>query len=390
MSTKVSNVVCINTRLEVESRRLTLFWFLKFKGISYHYITPSLDTRSTKVGQRLVRRHYIIPHVLSLLDSFSIVLTLIPHVISYIPFIATTKRITIIVCFNSWYLYPIAFIFSFLPKVRVVVDLGYPIADISTIGLPYNFKSIIGFLEKLVYSRPISILVESKEQQARLQANYCNPKFYTFYVLNSSGLSPNSNTINPISQDLSTEYRKYILFRGTLNPESGIIDIVKEFIDFKNKNPSSDINLFIKGSGEYASFVRDKASEYDYIIFIDSHLDSNSLTTLMVESEAMIGQFGTSDTRLNYTIPHKFIEAIKLRKLYLSPLSLPIEEYYRLLLPSDEFELLRQSNRPLSFWLPLMNDIKRVPNSRRITHVSSIVEDHLTTVNINSLASCNL
>jgi hypothetical protein len=104
----------------------------------------------------------------------------------------------------------------------------------------------------------------------------------------------------------------------------------------------------------------------------------------------MIGQFGIGDTRLNYTIPHKFIEAIKLRKLYLSPLSLPIEDYYRLLLHSDELELLRQSNRPFSFWLSQLNDLNRIPTSRRINEASKVVEDDLASVNHSSLISCIL
>jgi glycosyltransferase involved in cell wall biosynthesis len=296
----------------------------------------------------------------------------------------------VIVCFNSWYLYPTAFILSFIPRVRVVVDLGYPISDISTIGLPFNFKRIIGSLDSLLYVRPISILVESKEQKARLQAEYSKPIFYAFHVLNSSGLLLTGKTTHIMRHETDTSQPKYILFRGTLNPESGIITIIEDFIDFKLKYPSCSIKLYVKGSGEFSSFVFNKASESNDIIFINSYLDNESLTKLMVESVAMIGQFGIGDTRLNYTIPHKFIEAIKLRKLYLSPLSLPIEDYYRLLLHSDELELLRQSNRPFSFWLSQLNDLNRIPTSRRINEASKVVEDDLASVNHSSLISCIL
>jgi hypothetical protein len=390
MFANLTNVICINTRLEAESRRLTLFEYLKTRDIHYQYRTSILNTRSSKLGQRLARRHYIIPHALSLFDSSYILFGLISYLISYNLFSVNRKIITIIVCFNSWYLYPSAFILSYFPKVQLVVDLGYPIDDISTIGLPYNFKRIVRFLENFIYSRPINILVESKEQQARLQSVYSSPKFYTFHVLNSSGLSLNSQTVLPGINKLQNPHLRYILFRGTLNPESGITNIITDFIDFKQHNPSCDIKLYIKGNGEFASQVLDKACEYDDIIFIDSYLDNDSLTTLMAESAAMIGQFGTSDRRLNYTLPHKFIEAIKLRKLYLSPLSLPIEEYYRLLLSSNELELLRHSHRPLSFWLSLLQDSNRIPTFEQIIHASKVIEDELTSVNHASLTSCNL
>jgi hypothetical protein len=390
MFDKLSDVICINTRRESESRRLTLFDFLSVRDISYRYVEPRLNTRDTSLGKRLAGRHYLIPHLLSILDSCTILLHILPHLALFNLYSSNKRRITVIVCFNSWYIYPIAFLLSFIPKVQVVVDLGYPIDDISTTGLPHNFKLIIGFLERLLYVRPFRILVESEQQKSRLCSKYHIPKFYVFYVLSSFGLSANCQSKASLSEGIHPSISDYILFRGTLNRESGICRVVEDFIAFKKVNPASTIKLYINGRGEYASYLLEKAGKSDDIVFDSSYLDNDSLTNLMVQSTAMIGQFGTCDKRLDYTIPHKFIEAVKLRKLYLSPLSLPIEDYYRLLLEPSEIELLRKSDSPLLYWLTLLCDVNRIPSGSQLINASKLVETDLTLVNHSSLSRCIL
>jgi glycosyltransferase involved in cell wall biosynthesis len=378
-------IICLDTRCQTESRHQTLFESFNKHGIEYnHIITKQILSRSS-IAKRLSRKHYILPHIFSLIDASSIFIDLFPLLVRSFLSSLSKKKLILFVCFNSWYFYPYAYLLSFFPKVKLVIDLGYPFQDVSTIGFPSKFKSIISFLEKPLLTRPLTILLESQQQVERLSSIYNKPIFYPYHVIKSSGLSVQAvprcpaplENINPI---------RYILFRGTLNRESGIKEIVKDFLEYCELDPLSNLKLYIYGRGEYSEFVEKVANEETKITYCDTFLDNKSLTELILSAVAMVGQFGVGEERLAYTIPHKYIESIMLRKLYLSPISQPLYNYYSLLLNKEQLNCLSRSSRPMLYWLSLINDPENHPSTTTIDQISTLIERELVELNNRSLS----
>jgi hypothetical protein len=204
-------------------------------------------------------------------------------------------------------------------------------------------------------------------------------------VIRSSGLNDLDVLISPCVLE-SSKGDQYILFRGTLNRESGIKEIVKDFLDYCERNPLSNLKLYIYGRGEYSNFVKEVANEAANITYSDLFLDCRSLTELILSAVAMVGQFGVEEERLNYTIPHKYIESIVLRKLYLSPLLKPLYKYYSSLLDEEQFNSLSMSRRPMLYWLSLINDPLKCPSINTINQISTLIESELQDCNNRSLA----
>jgi hypothetical protein len=385
MNEKSHTVICVDTRCQTESRHQTLFESFNKHGIAYKHIqTKHLLSRSS-IAKRLSRKHYIVPHIISLIDASSIFFELLPLFAHSFYSRVSKKKLILFVCFNSWYFYPYAYLLSFFPNLKLVIDLGYPFQDVSTTGLPLKFKSIISLLERPILTRPLTILLESEQQVQRLSSIYHSPIFYPYHVIKSSGLSVQAvpkcaglqENINPV---------QYILFRGTLNRESGIKEIIKDFLEYCEHNPQSTLKLYIFGRGEYSEFVDKVANEETNIIYSDTFLDDRSLTKLILSAVAMVGQFGVGEDRLAYTIPHKYIESIILRKLYLSPLSLPLYHYYSLLLTGDQLNCLSRSSRPMLYWLSLINDPVNHPSTTTIDQISTLIERELVECNNRSLS----
>jgi len=370
-------IYCINTRDQIESRHLSLLKTLDDLEVDHTCLTPRSSISKSAIGKRLARRHYLWPHILALLDSSSLFLSLLFQLLLKYISLSSQKNYPVLICFNSWYFYPYAYLLSYLPKLRLVVDLGYPFDDVSTIGLPFKFQRIIQILERPLLSRPLSILLESPEQVSRLSKIYPKPCFFVHYVLSSSGLSADNRLIYSKEPFADSNQCKYLLFRGTLNPESGIKEIVSDYIHFKKKFPSSSLKLFVFGRGEYSSYVSESTEFTTGLVYNDTFLDRDALTRLILSSQAMIGQFGTREDRLKYTIPHKYIESIRLRKLYVSPFSPPIQNYYLNLLDENELHQLKLSDRPFLFWLSLLNDKNRLPSNETITTTSRLIENQL-------------
>jgi hypothetical protein len=379
-------IYCINTRDQTESRHLSIFRTLDDLEVNHTCLIPTSSISKSAIGKRLARRHYLWPHILALLDSSSILFSLLSQLLLKYISRSSHKKYPVLICFNSWYFYPYAYLLSYLPNLRLVVDLGYPFDDVSTTGLPFKFKRIIQILERPLLSRPLSILLESPEQVSRLSNIYPKPCFFVHYVLSSSGLSADNLLPYPNEPFADSNQCQFILFRGTLNPESGIKEIVSDFIHFKKQFPSSSLKLFVFGRGEYSSYVSESIELTKSIVYNDKFLDRDALTRLILSSQAMIGQFGTQEARLRYTIPHKYIESIRLRKLYVSPFSPPIQNYYRNLLDENELHQLQISDRPFLFWLSLLNDMNRLPSNETITTTSTLIENQLRLDNQLSLA----
>jgi glycosyltransferase involved in cell wall biosynthesis len=387
MSSGRHQVVVISTRSESESRRNTLLDALQTQEIGFDCYESSHKLINSSRIRHYLPKHHLTPHLLSIVDGFPILLRTLLSIICTKRPAHFDRLVVIIVSFNSWYFYPYAFLLSYIPNFRIIVDLGYPIMDISSIGLPEKFKSSIRRLEQFLYRRPMILLVESQQQVLRLAAQYTKPTFKAFYVLNSKGIKSTTANSSNFKLDLIEEDIPYLLFRGTLNPEAGIKNIIADFIDFKNNNTTSKLKLVIIGRGEYSDYVHKKSRSNSHIIFHDHYLDELTLTCLIDRSIAMIGQFCLGNQRLQYTIPHKYVESLKLRKLYLSPIHPPIQAYYKQLLVAKEFNSLFVSTRPFYWWLNILSDASRRPTPALVRKTSHIIEASLQSINDSSIST---
>lgn len=212
-------------------------------------------------------------------------------------------------------------IFFFIPvlifyRKQIVFDMGYPFSDIpeqsriSRIVMRICELSLCSISSVVLWESPQSALVNG----FRINTNlvwYCVPSFMSNYKSRrSEEISPKSKTIK-------------LLFRGNMNPESGIVDFVSLLV---NQPVWKEKQIILVLQGKNASKeVYDLVNSSDRIELISKFLSEAELTTLIEECDIMIGQYGTGYKRLDTTIPHKLFEAIWSEKTYISPVHTPLE-----------------------------------------------------------------
>lgn len=219
----------------------------------------------------------------------------------------------LILGFNSRLLIiPIIFL-SKIFNFKVIYDIGYPITDIPDFS--FFRRNIFSFLDYLAIKTFDLILLESTQQ-----SSIYNNQNISKMVLFSNITFPkklNNNNLN---------LSNYFLFRGRLNEESGIIECVNFFNNYKIKG---DTKLVIHGWGKLMNEIKELVNiSPSNIILIDKFLEENDMLNLIANCKAMIGQSKKKCIRLQKTIPHKCFEAIFFEKPYLSYLYDPIYEIF--------------------------------------------------------------
>lgn len=268
-------------------------------------------------------------------------------------FISTFKihKFKVIVLYNSHPLIPFFLFLHQLGFIRLAIDLGYPFSDNTSYSKGAIF-SLNNCIELLLTFSAVTIYLETDQQCSRLLSKFPKATLLPHFCYQSNGLIPKSSII-PNSSDFSicSRFGNYVLFRGKLNPESGILSLISDFISYKKSNPDSLLNLVVCGSGLYSHDVSICASQKTYIYFQDQYLDSAQITNLVKSSLAMFGQYEKSFARLQYTLPHKFFEALVYQKLYISPCYDPLFDYYSRIFGLKCFVSLKNREFNLSDWL---------------------------------------
>lgn len=239
----------------------------------------------------------------------------------------------IIVLFKSHLIYPFIFIFSKLIKKVIIVDFGYPFEDNSSYKNIF-IKIIYKYIElNFLNSKNINLLLESKSQIIRLKKQFQSSNLYCHYMTESKGLKTNLNNLieSTLEDYLLLEKlidSNYILFRGRLNYESGILSIIDLFEEYTVIN--NKIKLIIHGKGILEKEVSKKLKFLSNanIIFINKFISNSNMEKLMINSIGILGQFNNYKNRLNYTIPNKYYESLKLNKLYITPNWDPLKKPY--------------------------------------------------------------
>lgn len=269
--------------------------------------------------------------------SNNLIIRLIKVIFTFVKeFFQKYKNITgIIVLFKSHLLYPFFFVFSKFFKKVIIFDLGYPFQDNSSyenklIKNIYNLIEII-FLN----NKNTNLLLESDSQIIRLRKKFIHSNLFSHYMTESKGFDKNLDIlIDSISEEIAILENlrdvNFILFRGRLNYESGILEIIKSFHEYSVNKKKNKIKLVIQGRGMLEKKVIEKLKilATKDIIFINKFISNKNMEKIMKSSIAILGQFNNYQNRLNYTIPNKYYEALKLNKLYITPSWDPLKHPY--------------------------------------------------------------
>jgi hypothetical protein len=212
-------------------------------------------------------------------------------------------------------------------KQKVILDAGWPLTDgvISRgINLKKSPKLLGSYLIDLVSFHSANlVLVESRSQLKRISRYYVIPQSrlrVSYTGVNESAFSnpmlPTQSFTTQKAEIIKSRKKLNVLFRGSINNESGIDTIIGAASVL-----SDEINLII-----IANRGRLPA-EIPTNCFIFSHVSEEEMKDLYRLSEVTLGQI-SKNKRLKFTIPHKAFEAGFFSKVYVTPRAAGVAELY--------------------------------------------------------------
>ena len=217
------------------------------------------------------------------------------------------------------------FLVPFIPflifmRERVIFDAGYPFNDIP--NTPQLKRILMRICEVALCIASKIVLWES--QEAALKFGYRFNENMTFFCLpsNKSNKSHEEKTKNYWPRHKNRKLN--LLFRGNMNPESGIDD----FLRYMTSQPvwhSGAVRLIIQGKNS-TKLVRQIFIDDANLTLINNFLPDKELSALIESADIMIGQYGRKYSRLGTTLPHKYFEALSYDKPYLSPIYQPFND----------------------------------------------------------------
>jgi hypothetical protein len=372
-----------------QPRTQTILRWLDDHQIDHAYLKPRRKITSNRLFKKMLPKVAEDYFRGSILDGFAFALSALPSITRKA--LIERKKVVVVVAFHSWGLFPFVPLFRLFPSATVVVDYGYPADDISTVSLPDDFKDNITSLERLLDRRGLYLLLESDQQRERVRTLQHRPNLLTCFVLESTGLSAQPPRENfraghhfPESADPKSPY---LLFRGALNEESGILDVIRRFSTFVEGTPAFPFQLIVHGGGRYQKEVEQLSQGAKSIHHFNAYLDREDLTGLMQGAAGMIGQFNVSSPRLRLTVPHKFIESLVLQRLYMTPSHPPVRDYLQSLLEPDLLRRIERATDPFMEWLSILNEDPSLCTSAKLHEVSSEVLSQMKRVNDRSLGA---
>lgn len=189
-----------------------------------------------------------------------------------------------------------------LTSKKIILDAGWPLSDstssnTSTLWRIFQ-KTKNAIIDFTAFHACSALILESESQLKRASLRFLlsRRKITVIY----SGV--NEARFRDIKSEKPHEIPKtitgnYLLFRGKINSESGISDIMKFFT--KNKN----LNLVIASPD-----LQIKSLTSENIYLVNRYLSDQEIKWLYANAIFSLGQFGTTK-RQQYSIPHKFFEA---------------------------------------------------------------------------------
>jgi hypothetical protein len=189
-----------------------------------------------------------------------------------------------------------------LTQKKIILDAGWPLSDSTSSNFSTLFKifqkSKNAIIDFTAFHACSTLILESESQLRRASVRFLlnRRKIKVIY----------SGVAEARFQDIQSEKPpevpvtitgNYLLFRGKINSESGINDIITFFSREKN------FNLVIASPDLQ---IRNLTSENIYLL--NRYLSDQEIKWLYTNATFSLGQFGRTK-RQQYSIPHKFFEA---------------------------------------------------------------------------------
>jgi glycosyltransferase involved in cell wall biosynthesis len=197
-------------------------------------------------------------------------------------------------------------------RKSIVIDAGWPLLDgykSSGSAIRDVFGKIKNWcIDFLAFKLSDLVLVESQTQ-----AKFCSRKYFTDenkFEVSYTGFDENSIQKNEVSinlQNHASAKHPYIFFRGKVNPEAGIENILNAFFYHR-------INGTLRILTNQAIQIPDGITNVEVI---NSYVSQQTLFALYESATICLGQL-SSHPRLEKTIPHKAFEAAFHGKPYLT------------------------------------------------------------------------
>jgi hypothetical protein len=226
-----------------------------------------------------------------------------------------------------------------LTRKRIILDAGWPLTDgVLSRGITFNkLPKLVHsyFLDWISFHSADIILVESHAQLQRIHRLFVVSKRklkVAFTGVNESAFSMSSDqttTETNINWDLIQSGQKLIvLFRGRINRESGIANIIAAA-----KELTLEANfIFVTGASKLLEDI-------PLNCFLYSEVSDAAIKEIYANSDITIGQI-SRHRRLKYTIPHKAFEAGFFERVYITPSSPSLLELY----PDDSVYFLEDAS----------------------------------------------
>ena len=293
---------------EITSRKLKILFF-SFVGENYSRSSITLH------GESLIYEKKFIQLPVGLLTSSRMILARIWEI----------KSADNLVVMSPCHI--IAPILKLFTRKQVVLDAGWPLTDGQLsrgLSIRGGFKLFQTYLIDFIAFHSVDrLIVESEAQRIRTSRIFFIPKKkieVNFTGLDESafvGDTCTSGKIQELDKKLvKSGFHTTILFRGKINNESGIQNIVSAAVKLEKKA------TFILVSNKNNLLVKLPSN----VIWL-SELTNDELKSVYERSDIVLGQI-SNHPRLSYTIPHKAFEAGFFSKTYLTADTRGIRELY--------------------------------------------------------------
>ena len=259
---------------------------------------------------------------------------------------------------------------------NIVLDAGWPLTDAAVSrknGISGFINLIKSYLIDLAsFSLSNQVFIESNQQSERVARIFHIPRkkisslFTGFDEKNMTGPSEDVVELMDWKSD-----KPIVLFRGSMNPESGM-DIISRMSHLPG---SENFYLLVCTNtpiGKMDFSLRTKV--------LSRRLSTQELKHIYEISRVCIGQI-SEHKRLNYTIPHKAFEAGYFKKIYISSDTSGIRELYN----SDQqviygkniteeillrmiLDVLADSNKSLEYEKAIAERYIQVANQKLLSH----------------------
>ena len=214
-----------------------------------------------------------------------------------------------------------------LLKQKIILDAGWPLTD-GIVSRGINLKKIpmllrSYFIDFISFHSVDLILVESQAQLKRISRLYVVPRSrlrVSYTGVNemafSKPLAPSESYSHLKEQILKNPKKLNMLFRGSINNESGMETILSAA-----NMLVGEINLIIIANRNRLP------AKISNNCFVFSRVTEEEMRDLYELSDITLGQI-SRNKRLRYTIPHKAFEAGYFAKAYITPRANGIAELY--------------------------------------------------------------